>query len=114
MKSHIIHDNGRMNARVARSGSLLTSQVLEAIPDPKKSPAQVIAESFIKLFQNPLDHLVYLQSKDFAKHMIEVCQAVSDVFEDEAKCLSMQSPVYVIGDIHGNLEDLHFFAGINS
>lgn len=22
----------------------------------------------------------------------------------------MQSPVYVFGDIHGNLEDLHFFA----
>jgi hypothetical protein len=22
----------------------------------------------------------------------------------------MQSPVYVFGDIHGNLEDLHFFS----
>lgn len=110
LKSHIIHDNGRMNARMARSGSLLTSQMLEAIPDPTKTPAQLIAENFIKIFQNPVDHLVYLQSKDFATHLIEVCQSVSDVFEDEVKCLSMQSPVYVIGDIHGNLEDLHFFA----
>ena len=30
--------------------------------------------------------------------------------EEEPRCLFMQSPVYVFGDIHGNLEDLHFFA----
>ena len=32
------------------------------------------------------------------------------IMEEEPRCLFMQSPVYVFGDIHGNLEDLHFFA----
>ena len=110
MKSHIIHDNGRMNARVARSGSLLTARILEAIPDPEKTPSQSIAESFVKVFQKPDEHIAYLQSQDFARHLIEVCDAVEEIFEDEPKCLAIQSPAYVIGDIHGNLEDLHFFA----
>jgi hypothetical protein len=38
------------------------------------------------------------------------CQAASALFEAEPRCAFLQSPVYVIGDIHGNLEDLHFFA----
>ena len=32
------------------------------------------------------------------------------LLDKEPRCLFMQSPVYVFGDIHGNLEDLHFFA----
>ena len=57
-----------------------------------------------------LQPIGYLQSKEFAKHLIAVCESVSDIFEDEPKVIEMQSPTYVIGDIHGNLEDLHFFA----
>jgi hypothetical protein len=95
---------------VARSGSLMTTKVFEAITDPTKTGAEIIAENLIKVFQKPEDHLIYMQSKDFANHIITLCDSVGDVFEDEPKCLELQSPTYVIGDIHGNLEDLHFFS----
>ncbi len=39
-----------------------------------------------------------------------MCELFLQVMEEEPRCLFMQSPVYVFGDIHGNLEDLHFFA----
>jgi hypothetical protein len=32
------------------------------------------------------------------------------MLEAEPRCVFLQSPVYVFGDIHGNLEDLNFFA----
>jgi hypothetical protein len=39
-----------------------------------------------------------------------LCSRVAPIFESEPRCVFIQSPVYVFGDIHGNLEDLHFFA----
>jgi len=32
------------------------------------------------------------------------------LFYPEPRCVFLQSPAYVFGDIHGNLEDLHFFS----
>ena len=61
LKTHIIHDNGRLNGlkgvKLARSGSIMTTNVLEAMSDPTKTGIQVIAESLIKVFQKPTDHL---------------------------------------------------------
>ena len=61
LKTHIIHDNGRLNGlkgvKLARSGSIMTTNVLEAMSDPTKTGVQVIAESLIKVFQKPTDHL---------------------------------------------------------
>ena len=61
LKTHIIHDNGRLNGlkgvKLARSGSIMTTNVLEAMSDPTKSGVQVIAESLIKVFQKPKDHI---------------------------------------------------------
>ena len=71
---------------------------------------EILAERFLSVFQNPEDFLTYLSSEEFADDLAVVCQAVSVVLESEPRCSFLQSPVYVIGDIHGNLEDLHFFA----
>ena len=61
LQTHIIHDNGRLNGlkgvKLARSGSIMTTNVLEAMSDPTKTGVQVIAESLIKVFQKPTDHL---------------------------------------------------------
>lgn len=35
---------------------------------------------------------------------MQVCQRVAPLFEAEPRTVLLQSPVYVFGDIHGNLE----------
>ncbi len=108
--SNVINDNGRQRVKVGTRGSILTTNILQALNVPKKSPADIIAEKFVKVFQNPVDHITYLSSSTFATDLIQVCNAVSEIMEAQPRCLFMQSPVYVFGDIHGNLEDLHFFS----
>ena len=41
--------------------------------------------------------------------IIAVCQHASRITSKESRILEMSSPVYVLGDIHGNLTDLQFF-----
>ena len=61
LRTHIIHDEGRLNGlggvRIGRSGSILTQNVLEAMEDPTKTGAQVVAESLIRVFQTPTEHI---------------------------------------------------------
>jgi hypothetical protein len=107
---HVISDKGRITKQIGTRGSLLTTNILESIEEEEKNKSQIIAERFLHVFQNPVDHLEYLQSVEFACDLKHVCATVSDIFSEESRCLYMQSPVYVFGDIHGNLEDLHFFS----
>lgn len=37
---------------------------------------------------------------------MRLCKGVSHLFEAEPRCVFLQSPIYVFGDIHGNLEVL--------
>ena len=108
--SHIITDKGRAQQRMGTRGSVCTANALEAIPDVVRTKEQLIAERFLRVFQNPSDYIAYLSSVEFADDLATVCEAVGEVFQDEPRCVFLQSPVYVFGDIHGNLEDLHFFA----
>ena len=61
LRTHIIHDEGRLGGiggvKIGRSGSILTQNVLEAMDDPTKTGPQVLAESLIKVFQNPTEHI---------------------------------------------------------
>lgn len=108
--SHIIHETGRATDKIGTRGSLLTSNILDTMQEVRKTKGQQIAEKFLQIFQSPVDHIQYLQSPNFAHDLMTVCNEVSAVLEKEPRCLFMQSPVYVFGDIHGNLEDLHFFS----
>lgn len=35
---------------------------------------------------------------------MRLCKSISHIYEAEPRCVFLQSPVYVFGDIHGNLE----------
>ena len=109
-ESNIIGDKGRQRVKMGTRGSITTQNILEASGEAQKTPTQQIAERFLKMFQDPTNYISYLQSKSFATDLVQVCQAVSEILEQQSRCLFLQSPVYVFGDIHGNLEDLHFFA----
>jgi hypothetical protein len=108
--ANVIDDNGRIKTKMGTRGSVVTQNILQSIAEPKKTASMGIAEKFLNVFQNPVDHISYLQSSLFASDLKQVCESVSEILEKEPRCLFMQSPVYVFGDIHGNLEDLHFFA----
>lgn len=108
--SNVIDDNGRQRQKMGTRGSILTTNILQALVEPKKTAAEGIAEKFVKVFQNPANFIAYLSSPSFASDLIQVTTAVGEILEKEPRCLFMQSPVYVFGDIHGNLEDLHFFS----
>jgi len=62
------------------------------------------------MFQRPSENMDYLNSEQFAKDLFKLCQKVRHVLEGEPRCVYLQSPAYIFGDIHGNLEDLHFFS----
>jgi hypothetical protein len=53
--------------------------------------------------KNPLGSVEYLSSPSFASDLVALCHSVRAQFEQETRCLFMQSPVYVFGDIHGEL-----------
>lgn len=108
--SHLIDDNGRHKVKMGTRGSILTQNILQAMSEPKRNPHQQIAEKFISMFQDPVKYIQYLQSETFATELIQITRAVSEIFEAQPRCVFLQSPSYVFGDIHGNLEDLHFFS----
>lgn len=78
-------------------GSIATMSILEDIAEEGKTEIDVLAEKFVQVFQSPTDFMRYLKSSIFAHELIRVCQEVSAIFEEEPKCLFMQSPVYVLG-----------------
>eukprot|EP01013_Petalomonas_cantuscygni_P011383 TRINITY_DN2480_c0_g1_i1.p1 TRINITY_DN2480_c0_g1~~TRINITY_DN2480_c0_g1_i1.p1 ORF type:complete len:478 (+),score=89.10 TRINITY_DN2480_c0_g1_i1:246-1679(+) len=44
-----------------------------------------------------------------ADRLIQLCSRCADVLDQEPRLLRLEAPVYVLGDIHGNFEDLSFF-----
>uniref|UniRef100_A0A914W8B9 Serine/threonine-protein phosphatase n=1 Tax=Plectus sambesii TaxID=2011161 RepID=A0A914W8B9_9BILA len=47
--------------------------------------------------------------KGIAKGFIQLCQAVMPVLEGERRCLQLDAPAVVLGDIHGKYDDLMQF-----
>lgn len=48
----------------------------------------------------------FREREQFYQMMVVVEKRLSALFEKESRCVSVASPAFVIGDIHGNLEDL--------
>lgn len=96
-------------ARIGRNASISTQAILNSLPD-EQSPKEVLINRIQEMFRSPHEHVGYLKSEQFAKDLIKLNKKVKSILEDEPRCVFLQSPAYVFGDIHGNLEDLHFFS----
>lgn len=88
---------------LARNASLTTRNALHKLPqqDPQPHPT---AEKMITMFQDPANHVEYLNSQEFATDLFKLCSKVKYILEKEPRVLFVQSPCFVFGDIHGNLE----------
>lgn len=69
-----------------------------------------VADRVATAFVDPVQSLPYLHSIQFGADLVELSAQVCAVLESEPRCLSISSPAYVFGDIHGNYTDLRFFA----
>mmetsp|Transcript_1228 Transcript_1228/g.4131 ORF Transcript_1228/g.4131 Transcript_1228/m.4131 type:complete len:769 (+) Transcript_1228:313-2619(+) len=110
---------------MARAGSIHTASILRNLPrrassllpdgrpgQTRKHAAQDIARHICGVFAEVHleKNVQYLTSPDFAAHVVELSDFAARRFEREPRVLKLESPAYVFGDLHGNLEDLHFFA----
>jgi len=107
--------------KISRTASIGTASVLRALPrsmstsgqsSAARAAASALAERVIEVFREPLarEHTQYLCSQQFADDLIALSEAASRRFEREPRLVRLESPCYVFGDVHGNLEDLHFFS----
>ena len=112
-------------SRLGRNASIATAHALAQInpelddatlPWIKSSKGRIevkdITARIQAMFKDPAhkNHLNYLKSQNFASDIIKLNHYVKRLLEEEPRVAFVQSPAYVFGDIHGNLEDLHFFA----
>mmetsp|Transcript_12169 Transcript_12169/g.28897 ORF Transcript_12169/g.28897 Transcript_12169/m.28897 type:complete len:657 (+) Transcript_12169:324-2294(+) len=98
--------------RIGRSASITTRNVMASLPSTAgdKYANNPIAIRIQDMFQRPNANIDYLNSEQFAKDLFTLCSKVRKVLEREPRVIYLQSPCYIFGDIHGNLEDLHFFS----
>mmetsp|Transcript_19553 Transcript_19553/g.35493 ORF Transcript_19553/g.35493 Transcript_19553/m.35493 type:complete len:666 (-) Transcript_19553:126-2123(-) len=97
--------------RIGRNASISTQAILNSLPDEHQhSSKENLINRIQDMFRSPNEHVAYLKSEQFAKDLLKLNKKVKIILEDEPRCVFLQSPAYVFGDIHGNLEDLHFFS----
>jgi len=94
--------------RMGRSASFATRTILQTLPTRNNSSP--LTDRIINMFKDPTAHMEYLNSQQFAKDLIKLNHKVKAILEREPRVAFIQSPCYIFGDIHGNLEDLHFFS----
>ncbi|CAM9837623.1 unnamed protein product [Scytosiphon promiscuus] len=109
---HLVDEqgSGRPGGHMGRTASMATATALSSLQPSRKHDEMAQRVIRIELTRTPKDHATYLTSVKFARDMLRLCARAGPIFENEPRCLFIQSPVYVFGDIHGNLEDLNFFA----
>ncbi|XP_023026420.1 uncharacterized protein isoform X2 [Leptinotarsa decemlineata] len=45
----------------------------------------------------------------FGRNLINICNQVREIFRVESRLLELSSPIYIMGDLHGNVADLLYF-----
>lgn len=90
-----------------RQASVTTANILNSLPSTNPSD---MSEKIIQAFKEPLSMMAYLHSDAFAYDIMKLSEEVREMFMQEPRCIQLRSPLYVFGDVHGNLEDLNFFS----
>ena len=88
-----------------------------------KTPNNAIATNMLNYLQNGFapnkeynyewdepSHVWHKHQQDFLSLCVPLCTEVKRLLAEDAILLTLQSPAYVLGDVHGNFKDLQFFA----
>ncbi|CAM9963654.1 unnamed protein product [Ascophyllum nodosum] len=105
---HLVDEGKTKQYAIGRRVSMSTASALDGLGPMRRKDS--MAAQMMVMFKKPNTHTAFLTSSQFAHDLIQVCSRVAPIFEAEPRVVMLQSPVYVFGDIHGNLEDLNFFA----
>ena len=46
---------------------------------------------------------------NLSRSIVNLCKEVREIIKSEPRCLKLSSPCYILGDIHGNYQDLICF-----
>lgn len=102
---------------IGRNASISTANALRKLNSVEKSKqsknlneTSPLAKRIMSMFRDPASHTTYLSSTQFAHDILKLCHLIKNQLERSPRCVFLSSPCYVFGDIHGNLEDLHFFS----
>ncbi|KAJ9471236.1 Serine/threonine-protein phosphatase BSU1 [Diplonema papillatum] len=104
------------------NNGIVSTQTLKAFQeswgakDGSRSPSvSMVADSLIDYLNNGFAAQGFMHSTRpgtsdaFGRHVIAICSEVVHLLKQEPLQLTLQSPIYVFGDIHGNFGDLHYF-----
>lgn len=95
---------------MGRNASIATSAALEALShgdttmggnDGNANSTARLIERIESMFRSPAESVAYLKSMEFAKDVLRLNKKVRGILEEESRCVFLQSPAYVFGDIHG-------------
>lgn len=87
---------------MGRNASIATAAVLDSLShDNPGDSTQRLVERIEGMFRSPSENLDYLKSEEFAKDLLRLNKKVRGILEEESRCVFLQSPAYVFGDIHG-------------
>ena len=98
---------------MGRNASIATAKELNSLcykEEDRQDSNRELVNRILEMFKDPASHIAYLKSLEFAKDLLRLTKKMKGLFESEPRVAFVQSPAYVFGDIHGNLEDLHFFS----
>eukprot|EP01004_Peranema_trichophorum_P008637 NODE_738_length_2403_cov_48.513158_g631_i0.p1 GENE.NODE_738_length_2403_cov_48.513158_g631_i0~~NODE_738_length_2403_cov_48.513158_g631_i0.p1 ORF type:complete len:707 (-),score=142.86 NODE_738_length_2403_cov_48.513158_g631_i0:196-2316(-) len=74
-----------------------------------KAVMEIIYQQWVQHEDNTFAAMQNDRSKSFYKLVLSLCEYVNPILQSDPLCLNLKSPLYVLGDIHGNFHDLHFF-----
>lgn len=96
--------------KIGRTASVATRQVIDQLAAKNDDAPPAAIQRIMAMFREPSKHIDYLNSEVFANDLLKLANRLKALHEREPRVIFIQSPCYVFGDIHGNLEDLHFFS----